>query len=660
MGVTSNYEPVQGSERRPGPTSKLLGPANNQETFTVTIIVRRRPDGPPMPDHDYFVQTPPAQRQRLSADEFAAKYGASPDDLKKVTDYVQSQGLKVVETNAARRTVVASGTVAQMSKAFAVTLGQYQHEVSRSPKAAPETETYRGRDGMVYVPADLADVVIGVFGLDDRRVLKRNAGDPPNTVPISFDQITLLYNFPTNSADGQVIAILSEGGYQKADLTASLGGTLPTITDVSVDASNNGFPDAETTQDICIAAAVAPGAAIGVYFTTYGQKGWVDLIGRVVHPDPGDPVCSVLSSSFYVSNGDDSATLAAEGVSTSWLTAVSQAFQDAAVQGVTICIASGDTGTQSKKSDGKAHVQYPASDPWVLSVGGTTVGNINGTSFDEYVWNDSTGATGGGVSDFFTGLPGYQVGAGVPKSLNDDHVGRGVPDVAANASPFSGYPITVGGFPFVANGTSASAPLWAGLVAVLNAALGHSVGFLNPSIYRLGSSVFSDIVGAPGPADNGFSGVAGYPASPGWDACTGWGSVDGKRLLDGLKGLGGGLASPVKVAITFPTNFGSFLRKRPIEIRGNATWNPAGPSPVASMQLSAFESRGDGFSFTRWVHVADFPLTLTPDGAEGVTWKHVVTPFDSMARYMLTAFAFNSAAREIGSSDPLFLKSVDG
>jgi kumamolisin len=140
MAIPSNYQPIQGSERRPGPSAKLLGPANAQETFTVTIVVGRRPDGPPVPDHAYFSETPPAQRPRLSADEFAAKYGAAPEDLKKVTDFVGAQGLKVLETNAARRTVVASGTVAQMNKAFAVTLGQYQHDVSRSPREAPKTE----------------------------------------------------------------------------------------------------------------------------------------------------------------------------------------------------------------------------------------------------------------------------------------------------------------------------------------------------------------------------------------------------------------------------------------------------------------------------------------------------------------------------------------
>jgi kumamolisin len=162
-----------------------------------------------------------------------------------------------------------------------------------------------------------------------------------------------------------------------------------------VDASNGGFADPETTQDIFIAASAAPGAQIAVYFTTYSQQGWVDLLSRVIHPSPGDPQCSVLSSSFYVSDGDDAATLLAEGVPLSWIIAVTQVFEDAAIQNVTMCIASGDTGAQSKRFDGKANVQYPGSDPWVLAVGGTTIGS------SEWAWNDGTGASGGASATTF-------------------------------------------------------------------------------------------------------------------------------------------------------------------------------------------------------------------------------------------------------------------
>ena len=534
--LPADYVALEGSERQASPTARRLGPADPGEALSVTIVLRRRPDGPPVPRAEEFLSLPLAQGRRLSAEEFAAAYGAAQADIDQVTAFVQGQGLTVVETNAARRTVIASGTVAQMNAAFAVDLGRYEHTVDLGRGRETQTETYRGREGVIQIPAHLAGIIIGVFGLDNRRITKRNGADPPGTGPLSTATITGLYNFPTNSAAGQTIAIFSEAGYQSSDINSTFGGSPPTVTDVTVDASNDGTADPETTQDISIAALAAPGAAVAVYFTTYTQQGWVDLITRVVHPNPGDPVCAVLSSSFYVANGDDATTLSSAGISTSWLTAVSTAFQDAAIQGVTICIASGDTGTDSKVGDGKAHVQYPASDPWVLAVGGTTIGNVHGASFDEYVWNDGF-ATGGGVSDHFA-LPAYQSGAGVPASLNDGHTGRGVPDVAANASQNAGYSgITIGGTASTGNGTSASAPLWAGLIAGINAALGGNVGFVNPALYRLGSGYFRDIVPGAGPANNGMNGVAGYPAGAGWDACTGWGSPNGVALLEALQGM---------------------------------------------------------------------------------------------------------------------------
>jgi kumamolisin len=560
--IPKNYVPVEGSERRASPGARLLRPADPKERFSVTIVVRRRPDGESVPNFDYFLKTPPSARPRLSEEEFVSKYGASPEDLKEVTDFAVKNGLEVEETNAARRSVVVSGTVDQMNKAFAVQLGVYQHDVVRRRGDKSLTETYRGREGNVHVPESLAKVIVGVFGLDNRRITKRNAsGDPPNTNPLSTEQITQLYNFPFNSASGQTIAILSEGGYLASDINSSFGGSPPTVTEVNVDASNDGSADPETTQDIVIAARAAPGASIAVYFTKYSQVGWVDLISRVAHPNTGDPVCSVLSSSFYVCDGDDMETLFNEGLASSvtsgtsmWVTAVSGAFADAAIKGITICIASGDTGSNSKvggnpsawglpfPADGKAHVQYPGSDPWVLSVGGTTIGNVSGSTFDEYVWNDPDpsdpsqwGTTGGGVSYYFP-LPGYQNDAGVPPSINGDgRIGRGVPDVAGNASLNAGYTgITVGGGSFTGNGTSASAPLWAGLIARINAALGVNVGFVNPALYAIGSSGFRDLTGSPGPADNRNAGIPGYPARVGWDACTGWGSPNGKALLIAL------------------------------------------------------------------------------------------------------------------------------
>lgn len=632
--LPSNYIQLKGSERRPSPSATLIGATDKNEAFKVTIVLRRRPDGPPLPDHQHFLKHP-AERKPLSQDEFASKYGASDEDIQRVADFAVAHKLKVIETHAAKRTVVVSGTVAQMEKAFAVSLNQYQHEIIHGKKPhQAHTEVYRGRDGFIHVPKELADIITGVFGLDNRNITKRNSADPPNTVPLSISQITNLYNFPTNSASGQTIGIASPsggfGGFFQSDLQSFFGAALPTITPVPIDSTNNGSieiattasasagqtkltfastagvlagssvnsttgisfntfvgsvtsttvslvdqnnnpraltatvpsgkhiffnPDGETTQDVCIAASAAPGANIAVYFSPGGQSGWVDMFKEIGFPTGSNPHCSVVSSSFYICDGDDSGTLGNEGVSSGFLNAVSDAFHDATMQGVTICIASGDTGSSSKvggnpsawgysfSADNKAHVQFPGSSPWVLAVGGTTIGNVNGSSFDEYVWNDPAsgdpsnwGTTGGGISDFFD-LPSYQDNASVPKSVNDNtHVGRGVPDVAGDASINSGYAnIVLAGGTFTGNGTSGSSPLWAGFIAVINAAFGENLGFVNPILYTVGTGMCTDIVPGAGPTDNSNSGITGYPAGTGWDACTGWGSPNGTSFLNGLK-----------------------------------------------------------------------------------------------------------------------------
>jgi kumamolisin len=349
----------------------------------------------------------------------------------------------------------------QFNKAFGVELGRYEDLVRQSRGGPPRMETYRGRDGVIHIPKDLRGIVLGVFGLDNRRITKRAAADPPNTNPITVPEVTKLYNFPPNFAAGQTIAILSEDGYALTDLTqynTTLPPTfsVPNPTDITVRGPGNlGFdPFGETTQDISIAGTAARSASMAVYFTTFDQVGWVDLLLRVVHPNPGDPQCSVLSTSFYVSNGDDAAELAAEGITVAWINAVSAAFQDMAIQGVTFCTVSGDYGVNSSAYGGAPSdgVVYPGSDPWALCCGGTTIGNIIGNTCEEWNWNDPApgqfwGTTGGGVSDFFNFLPSYQVDAGVPVSLKDGHVGRGVPDVAANASYNSGYQIIIGGAP---------------------------------------------------------------------------------------------------------------------------------------------------------------------------------------------------------------------
>ncbi len=214
-------------------------------------------------------------------------------------------------------------------------------------------------------------------------------------------------------------------------------------------------------------------------------------------------------------------------------------LQDAATLGVTVCCSSGDDGSSDiakpADRDGHPHVDFPASSPFALACGGTKLLGSGATITSEVVWNQRNGGTGGGVSNQFA-RPAYQAKAKVPKSPKGK-TGRGVPDVAGDADPSTGYQVRlVGGQRSVIGGTSAVAPLWAGLVALLNQKLAARAkppaGFLNPLIYGLPTTAaaFHDIV----QGNNDIEGLGKYQAGPGWDACTGLGSPDGGKLIAAL------------------------------------------------------------------------------------------------------------------------------
>ena len=202
------------------------------------------------------------------------------------------------------------------------------------------------------------------------------------------------------------------------------------------------------------------------------------------------------------------------------------ALQDAAAVGVTVCAAAGDHGSADEDPPGgRNNADFPASSPYMLACGGTRLeGDGNGHVQSERVWNNHDGwATGGGVSEFFP-LPAYQKQAKVPKAANPGgKVGRGVPDIAGNADGDTGYEIRVDGQDSISGGTSAVAPLWAALVALINQKKGKRRGFLNPTLYGLvpAAKALRDVT-------SGSNGA--YVARTGWDACTGLGSPRGTQL----------------------------------------------------------------------------------------------------------------------------------
>jgi len=437
----------------------------------------------------------------------------------------------------AAHTVDLRGTVADMSKAFGVRLLTYAH-----PRGM-----YRGRVGEVHIPRELEAVVQGVFGLDSRPQARPHFRKAPETggawhhhaAGTSFtpDKLAKLYDFPAGvNGNGQCIAIIElGGGYKMNDLATyfkGLGIPLPSISSVSVRGAVNsptGNPnsaDGEVLLDIEVAGAVAPGAKIVVYFAHNTNRGFFRAINRAVHDTVHKP--SVISISWG-------------GPESSWtpqsMQAYDQAFQAAAAMGVTVCCAAGDGGSNDGVDGSVAHVDFPASSPYALACGGTRLEASGNSITKEVVWNEGAtgGATGGGVSDFFP-IPSWQSKAKVPTSLNaGHHAGRGVPDVAGNADPATGYAIRVDGVNSVFGGTSAVAPLWAGLIALINQKLGTPVGYLNPLLYGPISAVSGALRDITTGNNDMTGSVGGYQSGPGWDACTGLGTPNGTVLANALQ-----------------------------------------------------------------------------------------------------------------------------
>jgi kumamolisin len=385
----------------------------------------------------------------------------------------------------------------------------------------------------LHVPANLADIVDGVLGLDDRPQAKPRVvlpvdsatmANPPIAAAFSPVEIARLYQFPSNvTGHGESIAIIElGGGYIAADLHTffqNLNLQTPKVIAVSVDGMTNSAStppvsaDYEVALDIEVAGAVAPGLNIVVYFAPNTDQGFLNAITTAIHDSKNNP--SVISISW----GSAESTWTKQSMD-----AIERSFQDAAALGVTVFCSSGDNGSSDGVSDGLAHVDFPASAPHAIGCGGTHLEAADGTITSEVVWSGS----GGGISDQFD-LPNWQIGIGVPSSVNPNHrVGRGVPDVSADADSATGYKIVVGSRVVTVGGTSAVSPLWSGLVALFNQTLGKNVGYLNPMIYLpTERSSFREIT-------SGSNGV--YSASSGWDACSGLGSPNGARLLETLRG----------------------------------------------------------------------------------------------------------------------------
>jgi len=558
---------LAGSERQAMAGAKAGKPVDAAELIEVTVRIRGRAPVSPEALMQLGAQKP-AARRTLSREEFAEKYGADPADLAKVEAFASGHGLVVSVASAGQRSIRLKGSVGNLSEAFGVELRYYTKR-----GAAP----YRGRTGAIFIPKDMKNIIVGVHGLDNRPVAmrhsrlrgpiaragrkvsktkgvaKRKPGHGKRTqtadASVTAPQVAALYNFPAGlTGQGQSIALIelndvdksgnpSGAGYQASDLASyfkGLGIAVPSVVAVSVDGGAN-VPgpdpdsDGEVTLDIEVAGSVAPGAAIAVYFAPNTTAGFIDAVSQAVHDTVRKP--SVISISWGGPEDADGQ------VDQQFTQGLNQAIQDAAQLGVTVCCATGDCGSPDvplKGWDGKPHADFPSSCPFALACGGTTLAVANGAIETEVVWNEGAqgGGGGGGVSNLFA-LPSYQANAKVPKAPNGS-AGRGLPDLAGNADPESGYQIVLAGEQQVIGGTSAVAPLIAGLIALTNERLaqqktGTAAGFLNPLLYGAAAAAFRDITTGNNDIYEKLNGL--YTAGPGWDACSGLGVPDGAKLL---------------------------------------------------------------------------------------------------------------------------------
>ena len=486
----------------------------------------------------------PEPGQTFSREQLERDHGADPRAITEVTRVLESLGLAVEQSSALTRSLRVSGSAAQMEEVFAPGLGIY--------RSADQGE-FRGREGGLEIPAELDGLITGVFGFDQRRVAQRRFSTSTAAAePLTPAQLSSHYNFPAGTGAGQTIAIAEfGGGYFSEDLMAfcaKYGSAVPTVTPIGV----NGAPvltlaeiqklpkqqqqtqlddSVEVNMDVQIVAGLAPAAELLVYFSTFDEQGWVELLNQVIQGQPADAVA--LSISWGLAEDDPSWSSGA-------VQAIDQRLQTAAALGITVCAAAGDDGSADQETDGRAHVDFPGSSPHVLAVGGTM---LDGET--DVVWwqtpgertQDGGGATGGGVSTVFP-RPSWQTVQ--VTSVNPNPIdGRVVPDIAALAGP-PYYDLIFMGKDSPNGGTSAATPTWAALIALMAAAPSGAwkPSFLAPLLY--GSAAAGGTVGASGCVDvtsgNDISSTLGkgYDACPGFDAVSGWGTPDGTALLTAL------------------------------------------------------------------------------------------------------------------------------
>ncbi|MBX9685396.1 MAG: S53 family peptidase [Candidatus Obscuribacterales bacterium] len=573
VGLRANYSAgaeqakLLDSVQENAPSKIEVGPSNPEADMSATVFLKSRASALKM--DRYITRMAEGKAQALSDlnNAFQEKFGAKPESLEALTKFAEDHKLSVVESDLRSGRVLLSGKTGDFQTAFDVTLKDY----------ATSAGIRQGHVGGLSMPAELAPHVRAVFGVDMRpaatpnfklsqiqpeaaktgettAILTGESGTGAIHNPESFTkaggylatEIAKAQNMPLKTGgEGQHGAFISLGGgvdlkdYNIFFKDHGLEQPKPLrIVEVNGAKNSPGDPllgDTENALDALQMQSMAPKAHIDMILGPNSDKGLIDVFERGIFPKAGEAQKSVISASWG---------LAEQKQTPQAIKTLSITFRQAAIRGVQIFAGSGDSGARSHSPTYQP--EYPASDPNVVGVGGLKMildgeGKLSHASG----WNEGElSSSGGGVSKIFR-LPRWQREVNVPMNLDTGKAGRGVPDISTNAAKATGFPVRVGGSEIVIGGTSAGAPLYAGMMLNINAELAllgiKPVTPLNPWLYaRAQSGIFNDVS-----SGSNF----GYEARQGWDAVTGLGWVDGNKMLQAMKAN----------QTVYPNGYSSFL-----------------------------------------------------------------------------------------------------
>ncbi len=528
----------------------VLKPSAAQQAALETLLEAQR-----TPSSPYF-------HHWLTPGEFAEHYGASEMDVQQIVSWLQGHGLHAGQVTASRRAIEFSGTAEQVERAFGTSMRQYRVDGALHVANASDP----------VIPGALAPVVAGVLSLNDFRPAAMNSGIRNPAVEYTFGgthfvtpaDLAAIYDVNplyTQGVDGsgQSVAVVGRSNVKLSDLRAfrstyGLPVNDPQVIVNGIDPGTANFNELlEATLDAEYAGALARMAS--VKFVATASTATTDGVFLSAQYIVNQNLAPVMTMSF----GMCEAQLGAAAN-----TFISGLWQQAAAQGITVVVASGDSGaagcdapTSTYAHNGQG-VNGLCSTPYDLCIGGTEFNdagnpaqywsgsNTAGTYgsalsyVPEVVWNESGGslwASGGGRSQVYA-KPSWQTGPGVSLDRSRD-----VPDVSLTAASHDGYMVVVGGQQYAVGGTSASAPALASMLGLVVQSTGSRLGLANPRLYSLaaqqgsgGAAVFHDIL----KGSNGVPLLVGYAAGSGFDMATGLGSVDASMMvshwLDGQSG----------------------------------------------------------------------------------------------------------------------------